>query len=848
MVAFGLLRRVSCLMAIWAACVPPALASPSLSDEWASWESERKAAYYRDLPGEMDHLEHMVHAARLSGDRHRYWMALGRLLDGASALLMLPAASWAREAAPQVEEARASGDVLGLGALLMGLSNFELRDGRQRKAREMLEEVRVLAERQRVPALRTSADVALGFMLVGLGDVAHAVPLFQHAGDAPTDALSRVNAQWGRMIVDFAAAGSSQDNQRMLSGMDRLLEQVDVDQAFYMALKLVSEKGYAYFRLRKAQEALALYEAWAEKARRRGLVPERDPVLATWAMNTYAGAKRWRECRDIAQAIAMPDRTVSRMVLLTRRAVCKAELKDRSALQDIEDLERLAPALAETPAWQETAWQSIERAYAGLGEHAKAYAAALKTRDATARRVAAANDLARHEAEAKYDLAAKDKENALLKASEALQTQRRNALAAGLALAALALTVVAMLLRKQMRQRRRLAELSQSLQASNTELTHLNASRTRLLAAACHDLRQPAHALGLLAETAVQQTPAQARAPLEGMRRCSNALSDMLDMLLDMTQLEADRYRPVVAAFALSEVLEALKAQFMPLAARKGLALDIADTAAVVRSDRHLVQRMLMNLVSNAIKYTHEGQVVVRVHESEGQARVTVRDTGPGIPPERQEQVFGEYVRLDANGPVEGLGIGLPIVKRAAELLGHDLRLSSTVGEGTQVALTLPLASDTVQAQQAGTAVQGLGRLVGVIDDDENIREATLRLLQAHGFRAVAAGDAQGLQQKLAREGLEQPRLVITDLHLGADRADGLQGLQALRRQAGWADVRVLLLTGDLAPDVASQAAALRVALAYKPVQPRKLLWLIEQILTASDSPAPEAVPAAAAG
>ena len=170
MVGSGLLRRVSCLMVLWAACAPWALAAPSLDDEWASWEAQRRASYYRDLPGEVAQLARMADSARNSGDRHLYWMSLGRLLDGVSGLMMLPAARWAQEAEPQLAQARAAGDVLGTSALLMGLSNFELRDAHRKRARELLEEVRSLADRHGIPSLKYSADVALAFMLIGTGD------------------------------------------------------------------------------------------------------------------------------------------------------------------------------------------------------------------------------------------------------------------------------------------------------------------------------------------------------------------------------------------------------------------------------------------------------------------------------------------------------------------------------------------------------------------------------------------------------------------------------------------------------------------------------------------------------
>lgn len=375
-----------------------------------------------------------------------------------------------------------------------------------------------------------------------------------------------------------------------------------------------------------------------------------------------------------------------------------------------------------------------------------------------------------------------------------------------------------------------LQEVVDRLDRVNVELTAVNASRTRLLAAACHDLRQPTHALGLLAELAAERIPPQAREPIEGIRRCSAALSDMLDMLLDMTQLESDRYRPVFSTFRLDELFQELQLQFAPVAETKALSFHVDHDNVQVSSDRHLLRRMLMNLVSNAIKYTDSGSVHVKVQRHAGEVVITVEDTGPGIPADQRELVFADYVRLNGLEQSEGLGIGLSIVKRAAALLNHRLELESQVGQGTAIHLTVPLSAVPLKLAEPSLFVEGRGRLIGVLENDENILAATVQLLTSHRFVVAPGRDLEELERALADQGRPAPDLLISDLHLGSG-LDGLRLIESLRNAAAWHETAYILVTGDLDVGIAVKASAMNVALAYKPIQPRRLLSLVDQIL-----------------
>lgn len=369
------------------------------------------------------------------------------------------------------------------------------------------------------------------------------------------------------------------------------------------------------------------------------------------------------------------------------------------------------------------------------------------------------------------------------------------------------------------------------LDASNAELKALHASRTRLMAAACHDLRQPTHALGLLAEVASKQVSGAARQSVEGIRRCSLALCNMLDMLMDMTQLEAERYQPVLTPIALDDLLGEVRTEFSLVAERKGLTLHVQRNEAVVMSDHHLMRRILINLVSNAIKYTQTGGVEVSVQRRGEHAIIEVRDSGPGIPADKLDAAFTDFVRLDEARRSEGLGIGLPIVKRAAALLGHELRMTSEVGVGTTVTLVAPLTQAPVAAMlDPEPAIHNQGKLVGVVENDDMVLSAVSQLLHGYGFSVAAAHDAIELRHVLANTGRAAPDLLISDLNLGSD-ADGIELIDALRQDEHWRQTAFVLITGNLDLSVATQTAARGVTLAYKPVQPRKLLALLDGLL-----------------
>ena len=463
--------------------------------------------------------------------------------------------------------------------------------------------------------------------------------------------------------------------------------------------------------------------------------------------------------------------------------------------------------------------------------------AALQTRKALEQAMDDAQERAadskRVEWQEQLNVALKDQENAQLKAQAELQEIRQRGWVIAFGMAALSVMGVGSALAVVMSQRRRLAQVSAELEQRNGELEQRSASRIRLLAAACHDLRQPAHALGMLAELGgeADKDPQRFSAWLQSVRRSTASLGDMLDELMDLGRLDSGHYQPQLGDVPLGELMQEVMLHFGPLARRKGLTLEAPPVECTVVSDRHLLRRIVFNLVSNAIKYTDSGVVRILMQASGQEVKLTVQDTGPGIPQDKLDDVFRDYVRLNPLKAAEGLGIGLSIVRRAAELLGHGLTLASQPGAGTSASLTLPLREAAEQGPQTAALPQtptATGALLAVIENDADVREAMTALLRSWGY-AVIAGARAGVLLGALGEATATPDLVISDLHL--DGTDGLAEIAQLREVLQAPLLPALLVTGDLDDAVTAQAAQAQIYVAHKPLAPRTLAALVSQLL-----------------
>jgi len=385
--------------------------------------------------------------------------------------------------------------------------------------------------------------------------------------------------------------------------------------------------------------------------------------------------------------------------------------------------------------------------------------------------------------------------------------------------------------------------LAADLQAQKDVAVALGQSRSRFLAAASHDLRQPVHALSLFVSALQQRPPVdEAQRLLGHVRNTVDGMGAMFNALLDVSRLDADMVRPAFSAVALAPLLARIAADEGAIAGAKGLALHCVVQGAAdlaVHTDAQLLERVLRNLVSNAVRYTTTGGVRLQADLRGGSLRLRVADSGIGMPRARHAEVFQEFVQLHnpERDRDQGMGLGLAIVQRLCALLAVPLRLRSRPGRGTVFTLRLPLASALAQPLSAeGTAtVAGLptlaqGDVVLVVDDAAEIRMAMGALLRGWGCQVLTAASLDTLRPQLMALTVP-PRLILCDLRLqGTD--DGLVVIEQLR--SGFNDdVPAILVTGDTGPDRLRDAAASGLGLLHKPVSEAALRLAIGRALGA---------------
>jgi signal transduction histidine kinase len=383
---------------------------------------------------------------------------------------------------------------------------------------------------------------------------------------------------------------------------------------------------------------------------------------------------------------------------------------------------------------------------------------------------------------------------------------------------------------------RQVADATSELRARKDEAERANLSKSRFLAAASHDLRQPMHALGLFIAELSQQTHAPgSRRLVERIAASAEAMEDLLDSLLDISKLDAGVLQPTIHSFNLQPVIERITAERRPAAAERNLQLKARPTTCWVRSDPVLFQRILGNLVSNAVRYTQSGRILVACRRRGERLRIEVRDSGVGIAPDEQEIIFQEFVQLDnaERSRDKGLGLGLAIVRRLTDLLGHRLEVRSRPGMGSVFAVEVELAQPEY-AVESGTPSREPGDLGGIrialIDDDPLARAGMESLLTAWECEVISAGDAPSLLSALGQTAAP-PQLIICDYRLHGP-INGIQAIHGLRALYGHA-VPAVLISGDTGPEILRQAHAERLLLLHKPVRPARLRALLNRLFGA---------------
>lgn len=403
-------------------------------------------------------------------------------------------------------------------------------------------------------------------------------------------------------------------------------------------------------------------------------------------------------------------------------------------------------------------------------------------------------------------------------------------------------TSISRALREVQNQRMRNAELVEQLRqeaersdAAHQQALQAGAAKTRFFAAANHDLRQPLHAMGLLVHTL--RTPGTATAPLpdmgERLADCVDGMTLVIDGLLDMSRMDAGDLAPQWSAFPLDALVRECCAPLRIVAQAQGLAFSTAVVPVTVRSDRVLLARVLANLVSNALRYTHAGAVRVVARLDGEQVRLEVQDTGIGIAREHLPRIFDAFYQVGNPGRDRrlGLGLGLSTVQRIGELLSLDLAVRSQPGQGSVFSLALPVvdaaehagASPPPHMADGSSLLQG--RRVLVVDDDADSRDALVHLLASWGCMARSAASAAEGAALVA--GGFVPDSLVVDLRL-AEGASGIDAVQTLEAETGQA-LPTLIVTGDVGSQHLQRARAAGLQTCVKPVRPAQLRAFLAQ-------------------
>lgn len=376
------------------------------------------------------------------------------------------------------------------------------------------------------------------------------------------------------------------------------------------------------------------------------------------------------------------------------------------------------------------------------------------------------------------------------------------------------------------------ASLEQKIEERTLALAQANSAKSRFLAVASHDLRQPVHALGLFVAQAKAERDDAVRATLLGRIESSwQSISSLLDALLDISKLDSQNLQVKRVNFEVQSVLDNIEQGFAIQAHAKGLRLRVRPSPLLLNCDPLLLERVLFNLVSNALRYTREGGVLIGVRRQGDHARIEVWDTGAGIAPEESEHIFDEFTRgYASSGDTVGLGLGLAIVRRLARLLEAPVTLRSRPGRGSMFSIAVALAppgarADTPVASEV-PQTGFTGGLALIIDDDASARDAVSGLLRQWGWEVIGADSSHQALAVLASDGRTLD-VIVSDYHLlGENGVDAIVRIRAARAL----DIPAVLVSGDVTDVLRAHAAQLSLHLLHKPLQAAKLRTMLHHL------------------
>ena len=378
-------------------------------------------------------------------------------------------------------------------------------------------------------------------------------------------------------------------------------------------------------------------------------------------------------------------------------------------------------------------------------------------------------------------------------------------------------------------------DLVSQLRQQKEEAEHANVAKTRFLAAASHDLRQPLHALTLFTSVLDEsiQYP-KVRRVVDQIKASVHALQSLFNALLDISRLEAGMMIAEKSHFALQPMFDKLANDFTPQANEKGLSISWPNTRAYVFTDPNLLEQILRNYIANAIRYTNKGHVQIACETIGNRIKISVTDTGQGIPAEELDAIFEEFHQL--NNPErdrsKGLGLGLAIVQRTARLLDHPIGVTSLSGQGSNFSITVDLSSQPVATLSAPQPLEKAPLseekvLMIVIDDEASVREGTQTLLETWGCDVICAAETQEALALLKQQD-RAPDGIIADYRLRENQT-GVETIKMIHAEYT-TDIPALIVTGDIAAERLREVNNSGFQVLHKPVAPVKLRTFLRNI------------------
>lgn len=381
------------------------------------------------------------------------------------------------------------------------------------------------------------------------------------------------------------------------------------------------------------------------------------------------------------------------------------------------------------------------------------------------------------------------------------------------------------------------SNLERKVEERTKQLELATQAKSRFLATASHDLRQPLHALGLfVAQLQFRNRADERKKIISRIQASLSVMNELFNALLDVTKMDAGVLAPKLVNYPAAQLLKRVETTFAEAAREKGLSFSVIGSGAWIRSDRILLERIIFNLVSNAIRYTATGRILVGCRKSGKQLRIEIWDTGIGIAADQHENIFGEFYRLRSSDPGQsvGFGLGLAIVDRLSKLLDHSVHVRSIVGKGSCFSVSVNQVAEAPEADAPAIVPRRhLGfsdkKLIVVIDNDRLVLEGMSGLIRSWGCDVIAGENESAVLDSLAGHA-KRPDMIISDYHL----QDGKNGIEAISRLrlALDAPIPAFLMSGDMDAEPVRAARASGYSLLHKPVEPMTLRATLTQVMS----------------